>query len=87
VDEEDTLGLEEGGRVPRLARLEQPVERPERAAARADAARGGVGDHLEGELARVEPVLAPPLQQRTEGAGLPLRGGRDEDGVEETHGA
>ncbi len=54
VDEQDALALEEGGRVLRPARLEQLLERPQRAAAGADAAGRGVGDDLEGELARVE---------------------------------
>jgi hypothetical protein len=41
VDQQDPLALEEGGRIPRPARLEQRLERPQRTAARADAAGRG----------------------------------------------
>ena len=66
VDEQDALRAEEGARVA-APRLEQPVQGPQRAAAGADPPRRRVGDHLEGQLPRVEPLLAAALEERPEG--------------------
>ena len=84
VDEQDALRAEERARVP-APRLEQPVQGPQRAATGADPPGRRVGDDFEGELPRVEPLLAAALDERPEGRGLPLRGGRDQDRVEEAH--
>ena len=84
VDEQDALRAEEGARVP-APRLEQPVQGPQRAAAGAHPPGRRVGDDFEGQLPGVEPLLAAALDERPEGRGLPLRGGRDQDRVEEAH--
>ena len=85
VDQQHALAGEERVRVV-PARAQQRVQGPQRAAAGAHAASPGVGHHLEAQLARVEAVLQPAVDQRPEGPGLRLGRGGDEDGVEQSHG-
>ncbi len=84
VDHQDAL-RGEGGPAVASARLEQPLEGHERASPGPDPPPRRVGHDLERDLAGVEALVAPPLDQAAEGPRLPLRGGRDEDGVEESH--